>query len=540
MSNLKQLARFKMLPAFFLLAVAAIFTPSAAHAQSPVCASAIVDPYGEVENTVCISGDVAELDFYQEVDNNTDGGNGDLLWYPSVSASMSIYNDGTLLVDDIEGGSGLYGNASAEYSLTPNIDTEYELEGDAGGCYDETNGNNHYGCSTVDFGSLDVALYASGYAGYIDPKYIVLGVTYAPPGPQSSVTYSNSQSVATTNSLKNTVSTGTSYSVSVTYSGGILGWKAGGTVGQSTSSTQTTTDGESTTLSWSVENLVETFGTPTAIVNGSYTSPVNHDNDIIYIWLNPVETFTLSQNVLVWNGYGYDANDQNGMDIVPIELGYLNGDFGAIPSQYQTSLARAWAASQTDADGNPVNPALTTADFQYIATFDPFSSSSYGPNEIGSNPPVPDTPDDRFTISRCNSENSEPFYQADPSQSPENVTCTLSYSNMTTIEHDYSTGSTTTYSVDKSFQGGGFLAGWKIDVNSSNTLTTSTEVDSSISSTQGTSATLNIVGLPCNNVTPYEGPCVPVYPGPPTFPTQFVIYQDDLYGTFMFAPEDYY
>ncbi len=34
--------------------------------------------------------------------------------------------------------------------------------------------------------------------GVISPKYVILGVTYAPPGPQSSVTYSTSELVGTT------------------------------------------------------------------------------------------------------------------------------------------------------------------------------------------------------------------------------------------------------------------------------------------------------------------------------------------------------
>jgi hypothetical protein len=111
---------------------------------------------------------------------------------------------------------------------------------------------------------------------------------------------------------------------------------------------------------------------------------------------------------------------------------------------------------------------------------------------------------------------------------------------MTAQAKSYKSQSTTVYSIDKSFQGGGFLANWAIDVQSGETTTMTTETDTSISAGQATSASLTIEGLPCNNVTPYVGPCVPPYPGPPTFPIQFMIYQDDLYGTFMFAPVDYY
>ncbi|MGD0911011.1 MAG: hypothetical protein ABR928_03905, partial [Terracidiphilus sp.] len=310
--------------------------------------------------------------------------------------------------------------------------------------------------------------------GYIDPKYVVLGVTYAPPGPSSSVTYTNSLSVGTTNSLSNSISSGTSYSVSITYSGGLLGWKGGTTAGETTSSTQTTTDSKSTTINWSIENEIQTSGTPTAVVNDEYTSPVNHDYDIIYIWLNPVVVLSLGQNAVVWNGYGYDANDENGMDIVGIAQGYLNGDFGPIPSQFQTSLERGWASGQTFPPGQ--SAAINSADIEAIMQSNPFSNSSYGPDEIGPNPPVPNTADGRFTLTACNADNSEPFTQANPSQLTENVTCGFSYSDMTTTAKDYTTSSTTTYSIDKAFQGTGWLSKLALDLNSSSTTTTTTDV----------------------------------------------------------------
>src|SRR4051794_37111711 len=38
-------------------------------------------------------------------------------------------------------------------------------------------------------------------AGLINPKYIIVGVTYAPPGPQSNVSYADSTMVGTTTNL---------------------------------------------------------------------------------------------------------------------------------------------------------------------------------------------------------------------------------------------------------------------------------------------------------------------------------------------------
>ena len=86
---------------------------------------------------------------------------------------------------------------------------------------------------------------------------------------------------------------------------------------------------------------------------------MNHDYDIVWVWLNPAVIFTLTPNFVIWNGYGYDTTDQESLDIVGIELGYLNGDFGAMPPDIQASLNRTWAAAQLWPTGQ--GPALTSA-----------------------------------------------------------------------------------------------------------------------------------------------------------------------------------
>ena len=527
MKNLKQLHLRRLWVLLAMCGFAFLLAPAHSVAQSSgpvinVCSSGSVS---YAEETVCLYGDVSST-----VRSTASAYLTECCYLSQIGVDLQLLDNGTLVADTGEPGytyestTPVTAHAGHTYVATGWIDGCY---GDPGSCY-------WYYHMT----SMSAQGQITGVQGYINPKFIVLGVTYAPPGPQSSVTYTNSQSMGNTTSLANSISSGTSYSVSITYSGGILGWKGGTTLGSSNSSMQTTKDGQSTTINWAVTNIIATPGTPTAVVNGAYTSPVNHDYDIVYIWLNPVEVLSLGQGSVVWNGYGYDANDQNGMDIVGISLGYLNGDFGPVPSQFQTLLSRSWASDQVYPPGE--GAAINASDLATIAQSDPFSNSSYGADQIGPDPPVPTTPDNRFTITACNNQNSEPFTQADPSQPPGTVTCTLSYSDMTTNAHSYTTSSTTIYSVDRAFQGTGWLANFKLDFNSDSTTTTTTEVDSSISSTQSSSASLTIVGLPCDNQVPYQGPCVPVYPGPPTFPIQFMIYQDDLWGTFMFAPVDYY
>ncbi len=390
--------------------------------------------------------------------------------------------------------------------------------------------------STCDGTSNIITLVVNpaGVQGYIDPKYIVVGVTYAPPGLNSSVTYTDSKSVATTNSISNSFSTSTTYTVSLGNSIGIGGWKVGTLVSNSNTASQSTKNTTSVTLSWSVANTVQTFGTPTSIVSGAYISPVDNDYDIIYVWLNPVEVLTVAGSSVTWNGYGYDANDQNGLDIVGIPLGYLNGDLGPMPQEYLNSTNRTWATGQIFATGQ--SAALTAADFAEIATFDPFSNSSYGTDEIGFNPPATNTPDGRFTLTTCNSGNSVPFDQAAPSQTPGIYTCTLNYSNLSTTSLAVTTSSSNTFSIDRSYSGSVFGNNLTLDFKYANTVTSTTEVDNSIATTQASSATASITGLACNNSVADIGPCVPPYDGP----TEFDIYSDNLWGTFMFAPVHYY
>ena len=76
------------------------------------------------------------------------------------------------------------------------------------------------------------------------------------------------------------------------------------------------------TTSIQVQNGYQTGGT------SSYFAPVNHDDDLIWVWLNPAVLFKVAPGYVAWEGYGYDGTDEAGMDIAPIALGYLNGDFG--------------------------------------------------------------------------------------------------------------------------------------------------------------------------------------------------------------------
>jgi hypothetical protein len=388
-----------------------------------------------------------------------------------------------------------------------------------------------------DRGSATIA--CSGITGYVDPKYIVVGVTYAPPGPSTNtwVSYSSSTFVGSTNSLSNSFSSGSTYSVSLQFSIGVPSVTNGTLTGSySYSNNQTSKKTNTITTSIQVQSGEKTYGT------GNYFAPVDHDYDIVWIWLNPVYLFTLGNNTVVWNGYGYDATDQNGMDVVGIELGYLNGKFGAMPPQYASSIARTWASTQIFAAGH--GPGLTGADLAQIASSDPFSVSSYGPTYVMSVPPSPSTADNRFTLSQCVSNNvgsqSFGYDQAAPSQAPENPSCTLTYTNTSTQAQEITKTSSQSFSIDKVFKASVFFAKLSAELKDTYAFTLTTDAQNSITTSATSVASFSIQGPPCNNVTPGVGPCVPVYDADYDQPTEFYVYQDNMYGTFMFAPVHYY
>lgn len=375
------------------------------------------------------------------------------------------------------------------------------------------------------------------YQGYVNLKYLVVGVTYAPPGPSAStfVQYTNSTLVGTTMSLSNSFTSSFSNSVAVSTGFATIPKAFSGSITDTTTSTnsQTHTTGSTVSTSFQVQSGEKTSGT------GNYYSPVDNDYDIIWIWLNPVVIATVTSNSVVWNGFGYNGSDQNGEDIVGIPLGYLNGHFGTMPPEYATPIARTWAKDQVFASGQV--PGLTSTDLANIAKADPFSVSTYGADYIGSVPPSPNTKDNRFTISSCSAAQSFNYDQADPSAGADTYTCTLTYTNLTSATDTLSSTSTMMYSTDVEL-GASFLKIWTASIKITDTLTFSSTAQQTITSstTKTQTAALSVQGPACNNTVAGKGPCVPVYDASGNQPTQFDVYQDNLYGTFMFAPIHYY
>jgi hypothetical protein len=367
-----------------------------------------------------------------------------------------------------------------------------------------------------------------GASGYIDPKYVVVGVTYAPPGPSSYVQYSSGTTLATTKSTSQSFSDGETVSASLSIGGPqipIHGWASGKvTISNSTTATQASSSSSSVTLSLSSLLATKTSGTPTAY------SPVNHDYDIIWLWLNPVMLYTVTPSVTnmpSWDGYGYDTTDQPALDIWGVCVGYLNGHW-AMDAQDAQVLGRSWAAGQTWPSGQ--GPGLTQTDFSQILQADPFANSSYSVILASGVSPATTT-DGRYTISGGSSGTAQSFdyKQANPGSSPMTETFQNTYSNITTLGSSSTTTTNESFGVDVSFSAGAFITKLQEDVKYSQTLIWTDQSSTSTSSTSTQVDLLSITGPPCATSS---APCVPAY----IRPSEFNVYQDNIYGSFMFNP----
>jgi trimeric autotransporter adhesin len=344
---------------------------------------------------------------------------------------------------------------------------------------------------------------------FVNPKYIIMGVEYSPPGTSSTVTYSENTVVGSSTSVTNSFSKETMSTFSVSVSAGqIPGFK--------TSETATTSDSYTEEVSNALSVAISQTTSASTGLKGQ-TVALNHDWDYIFVWLNPIARYTVgpSSTQVQWNGYGYDLNDTGAypdMEVIGIPLGCLDGDFSWSSSQcvnIPPRLARTWALNNVDGTG----PGLTSADLTNIEHADPFYTTYTLKFASGSNT----TTDGRFTA--CS--NSGCSTTIDYEQGV-NQTYSQGYSTTTTLSETATNIYSTTFSLESQFQGGTAAASFTEDLGNSTTLTWTTVFSQSTNSSDGQTAAFSIVG-------PGSG-----YTGPP----EFVVYQDNLYGTFMFYPVD--
>jgi hypothetical protein len=348
--------------------------------------------------------------------------------------------------------------------------------------------------------------------GFINPKYLILSVVYAPPGSQSTVQYGTSTLVGSSTSISDSITSAfaQSFSIGVDIGTGIGPASAQSTVTGTVSSSYTEERDSSESIS------VSKTTTDEDLVRGPSSSlGVDHDYDVIWLWLNPTLKFAAGPgpNDLQWTGYGYDPDDVNEMDKYPVIVGWLNGHI-PMPPDVATVLARSWASNQIWPAGQ--GPGLNAADFATILAADPFSDPAYTVTvPAGSHTST----DGRFTMTA----NSNVVYQPAPiGGGPITQSYTDSYSSTDAQGQGSKSTSQVGFSLEESFKAGFFAAHISADFKQSFTLTMTDQWSQTRTNTAGQSASLSVTGPAATDN--YTGP------------TEFVVYQDNIYGTFMFYP----
>lgn len=335
-------------------------------------------------------------------------------------------------------------------------------------------------------------------SGTMTPKYIVIGVLYSPPGSASSVSYTQSSALGTSSSITDTFTTNTSVSaslgLSVPFSKGVTGSVTGSVSDQWTEQADSTS---TYTVNKKSSASIAAAGPLSSAIG------IDHDYDRILVWLNPKVNISVGTitTTLLWNGYAFDSNDpyfSANPDIVELSLFCLKNPFldpDCTANNYRTS--RSW--DTTSGLGG-----LTLDDYKKIASRDPFyANPSYDPDSDSSS---------RFT----NTGQTVDYTPAAPGDSASSWSGSYSYETTSESGQDAVDSYQVSYSID---------AGLKSVITADLKGTSSTTWTNKWSNTQtdiaGQSAAYSITG--------------PVATDNYTGPTGFEVWQDNVYGTFMFV-----
>ena len=356
--------------------------------------------------------------------------------------------------------------------------------------------------------------------GTIGPKFVVLAVTYAPPGSQSSVTYSNSTIFGSSLGLSSSFSNTTSFSVATATNAQIFGIGGFGGISASTGFTQST---DSSLTIAVTETTARTF-----TVRGPSSSAlgISHDADVIWIWLNPVFNFSdPSPNTLQWASAGFDNRDPAGdLDIIGIQVAFLNGH-APMPQALSDLLARGWAPRiacdpatdpECGADGTK-SPGLTLADFNKILAADPFTDPSYSV-QISPTSTHGCTVDERF----CNA-TVETFEYSPPPPGQQPITETFSETRQAVATEAVGAALSVTVGFSKTFGNNTstFLFDFLRSLTIANNLTVTNRINLSNNQQATQISSLSITG--------------PASTDNYTGPVELNVMQDNVYGTFAFV-----
>ncbi len=377
-------------------------------------------------------------------------------------------------------------------------------------------------------------------SGALFPKFMVLDVLYAPPGSGSTMTYTDGTLVGTSTSTDNTFANQHAVAVSATVPIPSTNVTLTAEVDWGHTVTQ---DGTSTfSLNTTTTNSVVVPGSVAAGTGGTkniISTGVDHEADIIRVWLNPAAVYTLpptANNTLIWNGFAANPNDPNvapgAMDIIALTVSQLDGSacsYRTIPClspELQAALDRNWDSGGAGSLGN--------TDFQTILQRDPFATNTslngapavppphFGGTSFDPNIPVPDP-----ITQQCSTR-----YSFDPvlgqtfafgQLGTTNQAQTQNYSLQSTTSHVAGATTTDIYSVANTVNVSlGLTKVLNFSFSNKNTFTWTNKYSST-----RTNNSIVTQALAIKN---------PLLSDSYTGPTQMQVWRDNIYGTFMFYP----
>lgn len=312
--------------------------------------------------------------------------------------------------------------------------------------------------------------------GTVNPKYYILTIVYAPPGTSGGHS-SSLVEYGDGSSTGTIVSTSSSFKTGTKVSASVSGGTplASATIGASFGVDADSTNGTKMQVDKSSTTIIRD--------SGPSLDGIDHDHDIIYLLLNPeIDVSFSGKNNIVWD-MGYTGPFA---DIQYVYVGWLKS-----PAKMPSYLAGTLAAH-----------GVTVADYQNILQADPFA---LGATTIDAN---------RYLPTNTSIPYEPPFSPGDPAP-------TFTYVQKNDLTNTQSASSQLAYSVGLNVSGSaGFLGLFKATMAVDGSWTWTDSFDSSSSDTQSQSA-LVTVGSPSYG---YTGP------------TDYEVYYDSLFKTFMFAP----
>lgn len=401
-------------------------------------------------------------------------------------------------------------------------------------------------------------------AGYIDPRYLVATEVYAPPGPQSFVTYGSAQETGNTTSSNSSFTGSTSVSHSASFAFKIKPWHDGksGLGGKTeTTWTQQSSGTLANTNSWTTDlktsSSYTVYGFPITW-NGYWSSGFNpHDYDQAFLWLDPVQPFEATSSSVVDYGYGFDMCDPVlGLDIFYVTNDHLENGGAKLNSSEANVLNRGWATPSgaasnvqaglvpSDCDGQAFasgGSALGPNDYASILQADPLLNESYvlnlqGPNyvttgdgrytrasafiNVDTGQVVATQPNTDFPFTQCT------FIGCTPNRESYAATYTASSSLGTSADYNNSQ----TFGVDETFSASLWFVNFSSSLSIANKISTDYQTKTDITNSTSNYGNFTIIGAPCNP-DPTATSCLN-YAGP----GEYDVYQDNKFGTFMFWP----